>query len=138
MIENQVRMAWECCRMVLKVMLVLENLSNVLFWTSKLIFESFQCIFWTSMSILDTPTAYYWTSMPIRNCRNSLRGWVGGAARPRGGDGGGAATAAAAATTVSQELWTSGGALFQRARGPNIPFGESLTSIVCTAEAPCQ
>ena len=30
--------------------------------------------------------------------------------------------------TVSQELWTSGGALFQRAQEPNIPRGESLTS----------
>ena len=31
---------------------------------------------------------------------------------------------------VSQELWTSGGALVQRAQEPNIPFGESLTSIL--------
>ena len=38
----------------------------------------------------------------------------------------GTATAAAA---VSQELWTSGGALVQRAQEPNIPCGESLTSI---------
>ena len=29
---------------------------------------------------------------------------------------------------VSQQLWTCGGALVQRAQGPNIPFGESLTS----------
>ena len=35
---------------------------------------------------------------------------------------------ATAAAAVSQELWTSGGALFQRAQEPNIPFGESLTS----------
>ena len=40
-----------------------------------------------------------------------------------------ATTTAAAAATVSQELWTSGGALFQRAQEPNIPCGESLTSI---------
>ena len=33
---------------------------------------------------------------------------------------------------VSQQLWTSGGALVQRAQESNIPFGESLTSIrVC-------
>ena len=38
------------------------------------------------------------------------------------------ATAATAAAAVSQELWTSGGALFQRAQEPNIPCGESLTS----------
>ena len=30
---------------------------------------------------------------------------------------------------ISQQLWTSGGALVQRAQEPNIPFGESLTSI---------
>ena len=30
---------------------------------------------------------------------------------------------------VSQQLWTSGGALVQRGQEPNIPFGESLTSI---------
>ena len=36
---------------------------------------------------------------------------------------------AAAATAASQQLWTSGGALIQRAQEPNIPFGESLTSI---------
>ena len=35
----------------------------------------------------------------------------------------------AAATATSQQLWTSGGALVQRAQEPNIPFGESLTSI---------
>ena len=29
---------------------------------------------------------------------------------------------------VSQQLWTFGGALVQRAQEPNIPFGESLTS----------
>ena len=29
---------------------------------------------------------------------------------------------------VSQQLWTSGGVLVQRAQEPNIPFGESLTS----------
>ena len=40
---------------------------------------------------------------------------------------GGTATTAAAAA-VSQELWTSGGALVQRAQERNIPFGESLTS----------
>ena len=40
-----------------------------------------------------------------------------------------AAAAATAAAAVSQELWTSGGALFQRAQEPNIPCGESLTSI---------
>ena len=39
-----------------------------------------------------------------------------------------AATTAAAAATVSKELWTSGGAPFQRAQEPNIPCGESLTS----------
>ena len=44
-----------------------------------------------------------------------------------------AATAAAAAA-VSQELWTSGGALFQRAQKPNIPCGESLTSTWSDAE----
>ena len=38
------------------------------------------------------------------------------------------ATAAAATTAGSPELWTSGGALFQRAQEPNIPCGESLTS----------
>ena len=43
-------------------------------------------------------------------------------------------TAAAAAATVSQELWTSGGALFQRAQEPNIPFGESLTSTFHAAQ----
>ena len=31
---------------------------------------------------------------------------------------------------VSQQLWISGGALVQRAQEPNIPFGESLTSIM--------
>ena len=36
-------------------------------------------------------------------------------------------TAATAAT--SQQLWTSGAALVQRAQEPNIPCGESLTSI---------
>ena len=30
---------------------------------------------------------------------------------------------------VSQQLWTSSGALVQRAQEPNIPFRESLTSI---------
>ena len=40
-----------------------------------------------------------------------------------------AATAATAAATVSQELWNLGRALFQRAQEPNIPCGESLTSI---------
>ena len=29
---------------------------------------------------------------------------------------------------VSQQLWTSGGALSQRAQEPNLPFGESPTS----------
>ena len=29
---------------------------------------------------------------------------------------------------VSQQLWTPGGALVQRAQEPNIPFGEPLTS----------
>ena len=29
----------------------------------------------------------------------------------------------AAATAASQQLWTSGGALVQRAQEPNIPFG---------------
>ena len=33
---------------------------------------------------------------------------------------------------VSQQLWTSGRALVQRAQEPNIPFGESLTSIDVT------
>ena len=36
---------------------------------------------------------------------------------------------ATAAAKVSQELWTFGGALVQHAQEPNIPFGESLTSI---------
>ena len=36
---------------------------------------------------------------------------------------------AATATATSQQLWTSGGALVQRAQEPNIPFGESLTSM---------
>ena len=45
-----------------------------------------------------------------------------------------AAADAAAATAVSQELWTSGGALFQRAQEPNIPFGGSLTSTCACAE----
>ena len=46
--------------------------------------------------------------------------------------GGTAAAATAAATTaVSQELWNIGGALFQRAQEPNIPCGESLTSMDC-------
>ena len=45
-----------------------------------------------------------------------------------------ATAATAAAATVSQELWTSGGALFQRAQEPNIPFGESLTSTCELAE----
>ena len=40
------------------------------------------------------------------------------------------AATAAAATAVSQELWNSGGALFQRAQEPNILFGESLTSTI--------
>ena len=30
---------------------------------------------------------------------------------------------------TSQQLWTSGGGLVQRAQEPNISFGESLTSI---------
>ena len=78
----------------LKVILVLENLSKVDLFTSKLIFEfprpyfgpqcsqiaapqpqiGPQCpylavpphIKWTSMSISGGPTAYYWTSMPPR------------------------------------------------------------------------
>ena len=37
-------------------------------------------------------------------------------------------TAAATAAT-SQQLWTSGEALVQRAQEPNIPFRESLTSM---------
>ena len=40
-----------------------------------------------------------------------------------------AAAAAATAAAVSQELWTFGGALVQRAQEQNIPCGESLTSI---------
>ena len=32
--------------------------------------------------------------------------------------------------TASQQLWTSGGALVQCAQEPNIPFRESLTSII--------
>ena len=39
----------------------------------------------------------------------------------------GTATTAAAAAAVSRELWTSGGALVQRAQEPNISFGEFLT-----------
>ena len=39
------------------------------------------------------------------------------------------ATTAAAAAAVSQELWTSGGALVQRSQEPNVLFWESLTSI---------
>ena len=35
-----------------------------------------------------------------------------------------------AATAASQQLWTSGGALFQRAQERNIPFGESFTSTI--------
>ena len=50
---------------------------------------------------------------------------------PYFGPRGTATTAAAAATAaVSQELWNLGGALVQRAQEPNIPFGESLTSIL--------
>ena len=40
-----------------------------------------------------------------------------------------ATTAAPATAAVSQELWNLGGALVQRAQEPNIPCGESLTSM---------
>ena len=42
-----------------------------------------------------------------------------------------AAAAAATAAAVSQELWTSGGALVQRAQEQNISGRESLTSTLC-------
>ena len=58
-------MPWEYSRIFVKVILVLENLSEVDFWTSKHIFDDFKSIFWTSMFIFDSPTAYYWTSMSI-------------------------------------------------------------------------
>ena len=37
---------------------------------------------------------------------------------------------------VSQQLWTSGGALVQRVQGTNIPFGESLTSMELQSVSP--
>ena len=55
-------MTWEYSRIFLKVILVLENLSEVDFWTSKQIFECFKSMFWTLMTMFDSPTAYYWTS----------------------------------------------------------------------------
>ena len=61
--------------------------------------------------------------MPIRNCRQSLRG-----ARRE-------AAAAATAATGSQELWTSGGALLQRAQEQNVPCGEALASTKHTSAA---
>ena len=57
---------------------------------------------WSSHRIL-------WTSMSIIELDTFLAGAQGAA--------------------VSQELWISGGALFQRVQEPNIPCGESLTSI---------
>ena len=87
-------MAQEYSGISLKVILVLENLSEVNFWTSKLILnfpipyfgpQSPQIavpqpkigppcpylpvpahIKWTSMSMSGGPTAYYWNSMSLR------------------------------------------------------------------------
>ena len=50
-------MTWEYSGIFLKVILVLENLSEVRFWTSKLIFEFSKSIFWTSMPSICCPTA---------------------------------------------------------------------------------
>ena len=58
-------MAWEYSTPFLKVILVLENLSEVNFWTSKQIFQFSKSIFWTSMPSNCCPTTYYGTSMPI-------------------------------------------------------------------------
>ena len=58
-------MTREYSRIFSKVIWVLENLSKVKFWTSKLIFEIFYSILWTSMSIFDSPTTQNWTSMFI-------------------------------------------------------------------------
>ena len=60
-------MTREHSRICLKDILVLENLSKVHFWISKLIFEGFKSIFWTPTSIFDSPTAYYWTSPGLPN-----------------------------------------------------------------------
>ena len=97
---------------------------------------------------------YYWTSMPPRHQNYSShptgkgvnksasqpsnkqgsepaseswrpagrlegRVWGGGDSTPRKDQ---------RTATMSQQLWTSGGALVQLAQEPNIPFGESLTS----------
>ena len=53
----------------------------------------------------------------------------------KGGLGGLPKDQMTAAATTSQQLWTSGGALVQRAQEPNIPFGESLTSTIGLFEA---
>ena len=57
-----------------------------------------------------------WTSMSIIELEKFLAGGRG--------------TAAATATATSQQLWTSGGALVQRAQEPNIPCRQSLTSMI--------
>ena len=123
LIYNQAGMTREYSRIFLKVILVLENLSKVNFWTSKIISQYFKCIFWTSMSIFQSltayywtsmsisggPSAYYWTSMSILNSRNSLRG-VGGRRAPAGrgrGDGGGGDSDGDVPTTL--DIWRSPG-----------------------------
>ena len=56
---------------------------------------------------------------------------AGGRGTARRGAGGATATAAAA-TAVSRELWPSGEAPVHRAQELDIPFRESLTSMILT------
>ena len=58
-------MTWEYSRIFLKVILVLENLSKVDFWTSNLIFEFPKSIFGPQNLIFEWSKSIFWTSMPI-------------------------------------------------------------------------
>ena len=118
---------------------------NVHFWRRHRVLSGPQCPFlavpphieWTSMSIsggshrilLDL-NVHIWRFPQHIIGRFHIWRFHIGRRRRRGGGAATAATAATAAPAVSQELWTSGGAVFQRAQEPKIPFGEPLTSIL--------
>ena len=58
-------MTQEWSRIFLKVISVLENLSEVQFWTSKLIFEFSNSMFGPQNLIFEWSKSIFWTSMPI-------------------------------------------------------------------------